>query len=154
MYIIFHCKKLNLLAYYSVLLYINDKHKNKNKNNINQYFYRLKDMEKKYKNKKMGELIFIQKDKYDNYIYLLERGKKYNISIQALLGYNRIFFTKNRYVFFNLDDYQNIYFKIESISEKINLSFLKKNLFIKGIKKCEQEFINDLILLKNRMIHK
>ena len=93
-----------------------------------------------------GKLIYINNDKYNNKVYILNRQKKKKIVCQAIMGLNRVFQIEEKVILYNLSNNRNIYLYISNLIRKIGLSKLLVNkLTFKGI---NQEYENILSEIK------
>jgi hypothetical protein len=140
MRIIFHTRKLSLISFFAVQIYLN-------------YSYNLsfKNIKDKVLSKislntiPSGTLIFIEKDIFGNSIFILERENRASIICQFIMGFTRIINTKQRFVFYDLTPYDNKYI---SIANKFNKNHIFKNFSLKvelfGVKKEYKYLYQDI----------
>ncbi len=111
-------------------------------------------------------LIYSGKDQQENRVFLLGRKKEKRIVCQALMGFTRIFSSREKMVFFDLSNYNNFYLKLATYIYKLNkLIFIKNKsgdiqkkiynwLVFKGIEKEYPRLLHDIRKFSNKLKYK
>ncbi|MFW6305975.1 MAG: DUF3189 family protein [Bacillota bacterium] len=96
-----------------------------------------------------GSLIKLGKNRNNEDIYILARGKNKEIIEKAIRGYFEILDINTSLLLFDLSSYNNYYFKIAILIEKVGLKTYSKRLNKKGSEKIFLKLTEDINSLKN-----
>lgn len=150
MKIIFHDISTDLMTLFAVQLYLNLKKEPK--------FKKIKRLALVKQGKcryPVGTIVYLGKDYLNNSVFIMARKKEQQIVCKALRGLNRVLKFNNKFIFYDLNPYRNLYLQLAAVLKCIHIlpGFVQQISFY-GIRKEFNKLTRDLEKFHNKIKEK
>lgn len=135
MRIVFHSRSIDMLAYVTAQVYLNYRQDLK-LTEVSFDYWEIP--------QQLGTLFFLGTDSFNNKVYLMGRGKEKKIVCKALMGFNRIFSSSGKMIFYDLSPYENGYLRLALFFNRLKLEGLARKISLHVVKGEFKQILEDI----------